>query len=157
METVHVIYHQEDDGWWAESPEVAGWSAAGDSYEEVAQLAEEGIPFALGREVALEHEAPASAAIAVANKGSLRWSRKTSRMAKPNTRTVTPRGGDWTVDKPGASRASSRHDTQAVAIDAARGYLQNEGGGELKIKGTDGKVRAQDTIPNGNDPRRSRG
>jgi hypothetical protein len=78
-------------------------------------------------------------------------------MAKPNNRTVTPRGGDWTVDKPGASRASSRHDTQAEAIDAARGYLQNEGGGELKIKGTDGKVRAQDTIPNGNDPRRSRG
>ena len=78
-------------------------------------------------------------------------------MAKPNSRTVTPRGGDWTVDKPGASRASSRHDTQAEAIDAARSYLQNEGGGELKIKGTDGKVRAQDTIPHGNDPRRSRG
>jgi uncharacterized protein DUF2188 len=78
-------------------------------------------------------------------------------MARPNTRTVTPDGGDWTVDKPGAGRASSRHDTQAEAIDAARGYLSNDGGGELKIKGRDGAVRAQDTIRPGNDPRRSKG
>lgn len=78
-------------------------------------------------------------------------------MAKPNTRTVTPHGDDWTVDKPGATRVSSRHDTQAEAIDAARGYLSNEGGGELKIKGANGRVRAQDTVPNGNDPRSSRG
>jgi hypothetical protein len=42
-------------------------------------------------------------------------------------------------------------------IDAARGYLSNEGGGELKIKGENGRVRAQDTIPNGNDPRHSLG
>jgi hypothetical protein len=78
-------------------------------------------------------------------------------MARPNTRTVTPRGDDWSVDKPGATRASSVHDTQAEAIDAARSYLGNEGGGELKVKGVDGKVRAQDTVPHGNDPRRSRG
>jgi hypothetical protein len=78
-------------------------------------------------------------------------------MARPNTRTVTPRGDDWTVEKPGASRASSVHDTQAEAIDAARGYLGNEGGGELKIKGTNGLVRAQDTVPHGNDPRSSQG
>lgn len=78
-------------------------------------------------------------------------------MPRPNTRTVTLRGDDWSVDKPGASRASSRHDTQAEAIAAARGYLQKEGGGELKIKGTDGKIRAQDTVPDGNDPRRSPG
>ena len=78
-------------------------------------------------------------------------------MSRPNSRTVTPDGNDWTVEKPGASRASSRHDTQRDAIDAARGYLGNEGGGELKIKGTDGRVRAQDTVPNGNDPRSSRG
>lgn len=34
METVRVIYHHEADGWWAESPDVEGWSAAGDSYPE---------------------------------------------------------------------------------------------------------------------------
>jgi predicted RNase H-like HicB family nuclease len=157
MKTIHVIYHQEDEGWWAESPEVEGWSAAGASYEEVSQLVKEGIPFALGQDVALQHETPFGGGVAVANKSSIRRTRKTSRTAKANTRTVTPRGGGWTVDKPGASRASSRHDTQAEAIDAARGYLQKEGGGELKIKGTDGKIRAQDTVPNGNDPRRSRG
>jgi predicted RNase H-like HicB family nuclease len=46
METVRVIYHHEADGWWAESPDVGGWSAAGDTYAEVVKLAKEGIPFA---------------------------------------------------------------------------------------------------------------
>jgi predicted RNase H-like HicB family nuclease len=52
METVRVIYHHEADGWWAESPDVEGWSAAGDTYVEVVKLAKESGPFALG------HEAP---------------------------------------------------------------------------------------------------
>jgi predicted RNase H-like HicB family nuclease len=65
METVRVIYHHETDGWWAESPDVEGWSAAGDSYAEVSKLAKEGIPFALEREdVALEHFVPVGEAIA---------------------------------------------------------------------------------------------
>lgn len=55
MDTVHVIYHHEPDGWWAESPDVEGWFAAGASYAEVLELAEEGIPFALGYEPLLEH------------------------------------------------------------------------------------------------------
>jgi predicted RNase H-like HicB family nuclease len=55
METVHVIYHYEGGSWWAESPDVERWYAAGDSYSELVTLAEEGIPFALGREVKLEH------------------------------------------------------------------------------------------------------
>jgi predicted RNase H-like HicB family nuclease len=55
MEIVRVIYHHEGDGWWAESPDVERWSAAGGSYEEVLKLAEEGIPFALGYEPKLEH------------------------------------------------------------------------------------------------------
>ncbi|HSK48996.1 MAG TPA: type II toxin-antitoxin system HicB family antitoxin [Solirubrobacterales bacterium] len=59
METVRVIYHHEDDGWWAESPDIEGWSAAGASYAEVAKLAKEGIPFALGGEVPIEHYVPA--------------------------------------------------------------------------------------------------
>jgi predicted RNase H-like HicB family nuclease len=50
METVRVIYHHEADGWWAEPPDVDGWSAAGDTYAEVVKLAEEGVPFALGRD-----------------------------------------------------------------------------------------------------------
>ena len=59
MEIVRVIYHHENDGWWAESPDVEGWSAAGDSYAEVVKLAEDGIPFALGHEATLENFVPA--------------------------------------------------------------------------------------------------
>jgi predicted RNase H-like HicB family nuclease len=59
METIRVIYHHEDGGWWAESPDVDRWYAAGDTYAEVAGLAEEGIPFALEREdLELEHFVP---------------------------------------------------------------------------------------------------
>jgi predicted RNase H-like HicB family nuclease len=63
MDRVRVIYHDEQPhGWWAESPDVSGWSAAGDSYDEVRQLAEDGIRFALGRDdVTVVHLVPASA------------------------------------------------------------------------------------------------
>jgi len=64
METVRVIYHHETDGWWAESPDVEGWSAAGDAYVEVVKLAEEGIPLALGRDAVLEHYVPAGEHVA---------------------------------------------------------------------------------------------
>lgn len=60
MEPIRVIYHCEPEGWWAESPDVEGWTAVGGSYAEVLKLAEEGIPFALERdEVNLEHYVPA--------------------------------------------------------------------------------------------------
>lgn len=78
-------------------------------------------------------------------------------MTPPNKRTVTPKGDRWTVEKPGASRASSAHYTQQQAIAAARQNLRNSGGGELAIKGRDGAVRAQDTVAPGNDPRSSKG
>jgi predicted RNase H-like HicB family nuclease len=65
METVRVIYHREPEGWWAESPDVEGWYAAGDSYAEVRQLAIEGVAFALEREeVGLEHFVPAGERVA---------------------------------------------------------------------------------------------
>ena len=60
MEPVRIIYHREADGWWAESPDVDGWTAAGDSYGEVVRLAEEGVPFALGHDAELEHYVPAN-------------------------------------------------------------------------------------------------
>jgi predicted RNase H-like HicB family nuclease len=60
MEPIRVIYHREPEGWWAESPDVEGWTAVGGSYAEVLKLAQEGIPFALERdEVDLEHYVPA--------------------------------------------------------------------------------------------------
>jgi predicted RNase H-like HicB family nuclease len=65
METVRVIYHHETEGWWAESPDVEGWSAAGNSYQEVAKLAEEGIRFALERDdVTLENFVPVGDSVA---------------------------------------------------------------------------------------------
>lgn len=65
METIRVIYHHEDGGWWAESPDVERWYAAGDTYAEVAELAAEGVRFALEREdVELEHYVPVGERVA---------------------------------------------------------------------------------------------
>jgi predicted RNase H-like HicB family nuclease len=57
--TVRVLYHEEPDGWWAESPDVAGWTAVGATFDEVHQLAEDGIRFALEDDaVEIEHFVP---------------------------------------------------------------------------------------------------
>jgi predicted RNase H-like HicB family nuclease len=64
METIRVIYHHESDGWWAESPDVEGWSAAGDSFPAVRELAIEGIPFALDADAEFEHFVPAGEQVA---------------------------------------------------------------------------------------------
>lgn len=58
----------------------------------------------------------------------------------------------WINKRNDADRASSTHDTQKEAIDAARRMLQNQDGGELTTKGLDGKIRSKDTIPPGRDP-----
>lgn len=60
METVRVIYHHEPDGWWAESPDVEGWSGAAATFEEMKELAEEGVRFALERDVRVDHLTPES-------------------------------------------------------------------------------------------------
>jgi len=70
---------------------------------------------------------------------------------------VTPRDDGWAAKRSGAARATSVHNTQADAINAARGYLGNQGGGELNIHGRNGAIRAKDTIPKGNDPRNIKG
>jgi uncharacterized protein DUF2188 len=70
-----------------------------------------------------------------------------------NDRTVSRRpDGTWTNKRDGNERASSLHDTQREAEHAAHQMLINSGGGELKVKGEDGKIRSKDTIPPGNDP-----
>ncbi len=71
----------------------------------------------------------------------------------PNSRTVSQRAdGTWANKRDGASKSASNHQTQKQAADAAKQMLVNAGGGELKIKGTDGKIRSKDTIAPGNDP-----
>jgi predicted RNase H-like HicB family nuclease len=65
VKIIRVIYHHADSSWWAESPDVERWYAAGDTFDEVVKLAQEGIPFALERDdVELEHCGPAGEHIA---------------------------------------------------------------------------------------------
>lgn len=79
-------------------------------------------------------------------------------MTKANRRIVQRRAdGDFEVRKPGAVRASAVTATQREGIDRARGILGNDGGGELQVRGLNGRIRQQDTIEPGNDPRRSKG
>lgn len=74
-------------------------------------------------------------------------------MAKKQDRTVfRTTGGGWANKKVGASKASSVHPTQREAINTAKEMLGNQGGGELTVKGRDGKIRSKDTVPPGNDP-----
>lgn len=79
-------------------------------------------------------------------------------MSKPQDRTVSPRpDGKWENKRNDSDRASSVHDTQKEARDAAREMLGKQGGGELTTKGRDGKIRDKDTVPPGNDPRSIKG
>lgn len=72
---------------------------------------------------------------------------------RANSRDVVQRpDGTWAVDKPGASRASATADTQAQAIRRGSEILAKDGGGELRIHGTNGQVRDQRTVAPGNDP-----
>lgn len=74
-------------------------------------------------------------------------------MSKGRDRTVFKNDdGDWVNKRSDADRAGSLHDTQQEAIKEARRMLSEQGGGELTVKGEDGKIRSKDTIPPGNDP-----
>jgi hypothetical protein len=54
--------------------------------------------------------------------------------------------GNWVNKRVELKRASSVHETQKQAEDAAREMLRNQGGGELTTQGRDGKFRSKDTI-----------
>lgn len=73
-------------------------------------------------------------------------------MSKDRDRTVYRRGDEWVNKRHDSDRASSIHDTQKEAADAAHRMLENQGGGELIIKGRDGQFRSKDTVTPGNDP-----
>ena len=74
-------------------------------------------------------------------------------MSKGRDRTVfRDKDGQWVNKRNDASKASSRHSTQAEAKQSAKTMLKNQGGGELTTMGLDGKIRHKDTIPPGNDP-----
>lgn len=60
--------------------------------------------------------------------------------------------GTWSNKRNDAERAATRHETQRDAIDAARTMIRNGGGGEVTVKGENGRIRSKDTISPGNDP-----
>lgn len=74
-------------------------------------------------------------------------------MSKDNDRTIYRRPTDnrW-VDKRNDASRGFTFDTQAAAIASGREKLVNSGGGELTVKGRDGKIRSKDTLGGGNDP-----
>ena len=70
--TIRVLCHHQASGWWAESPDLDGWTVAGDTFEQVHELVDDGVRFALAsdaegfdedsfRDVAIEHYMPAPA------------------------------------------------------------------------------------------------
>lgn len=72
-------------------------------------------------------------------------------MIKGRDRTVFQSGGDWVNKRNDATRATSRHSTQADAMAAARENLQRQGGGEMTVQGKGGRFRRKDTISPGRD------
>lgn len=74
-------------------------------------------------------------------------------MSKGRDRTVFQRPDKkWANKRNDANRPSSTHDTQSAAEAQAKEQLAKQGGGELTIKGKDGRIRSKDTIPPGRDP-----
>ncbi len=52
---------------------------------------------------------------------------------------------EWAVERAGSKRASSIHSTQRGALEAAKTYTINSGGGEVSVHGANGKVRNKNT------------
>lgn len=72
-----------------------------------------------------------------------------------NNRYVQQRpDGSWEVIKQDHERASAVTRRQSDAIDRGREIVSNAGGGELRIKGRDGRIRDSDTIPPGHESSR---
>jgi hypothetical protein len=67
-------------------------------------------------------------------------------MADNDRMVFRTKDGQWADKRHGASRPAKLFDTQADAAVSAHKHLQNSGGGELEIKGRDGKIRSKDTI-----------
>jgi hypothetical protein len=69
-----------------------------------------------------------------------------------NDRYVVKHPDGWAVKAGNAERASGVYNTQAEAERAAKTIVTNNGGGEVRIQGRDGRFRDSDTVPPGNDP-----
>ena len=71
---------------------------------------------------------------------------------------VVQSGNDWKVKVEGNSRATAVTGTQKESIAKAREIGRaNPAGAELNIHGVDGRIRAKDSVPPGNDPKNVKG
>jgi uncharacterized protein YegP (UPF0339 family) len=55
--------------------------------------------------------------------------------------------GGWAVVEPGSTPSTVAAATQAEAVEMAREIIRDAGGGELTIRGRDGRIRDQNTVP----------
>jgi hypothetical protein len=76
----------------------------------------------------------------------------------PKKLTVTPARQNWKLVPSGGAKApDTKFRTQQRAADVGKRDLGKQGGGELAIKGRNGAVRNQNTVPPARDPRKSKG
>ncbi|MGC1003811.1 DUF2188 domain-containing protein (plasmid) [Pantoea agglomerans] len=64
---------------------------------------------------------------------------------------MVPHSGEWAVKGAGNIKATSVHDTQQQAIDAARAIARNQSS-EMLIHGRDGQIHEKDSHGNGKSP-----
>ena len=64
----------------------------------------------------------------------------------------SPKRGGWDITKPGAERVSAHTKTQLQAEHRAKRIVRQEGGGEVRIHGRDGRIRDSDTVAPAHDP-----
>jgi hypothetical protein len=74
-------------------------------------------------------------------------------MSKGGDRTVWRRpDGKWANQRNDAGKASSVHNTQKEAEQAAKKMSRNQSGGEVTIKRENGEIGRKNTVPPGKDP-----
>jgi len=66
-------------------------------------------------------------------------------------------GDQWKGKRDDASRASVVADTQADAYKQTRDLAARNGGGDISLHGTNGRVRDKNTIAPAKDPRSTKG
>jgi hypothetical protein len=69
-----------------------------------------------------------------------------------NRHVVPNPDGGWDIKKPGSSRSSAHETRQADAIKRAKQIVRNQGGGEVRVHGRDGRIRDSDTVAPASDP-----
>jgi hypothetical protein len=76
----------------------------------------------------------------------------------PKKITVTPSPKGWKLAPSGGAKApETNFRTQDRAAQVGKRELAQQGGGELAVKGRNGAVREQNTVPPARDPRKSKG